>query len=266
MDNEGRRTRIMSLQDLAIGVFDSGVGGISTLAALTHELPGERFVYFGDTLHSPYGTKTTEEVQELTRNVVSNLEKDGIKALVIACNTATGASASMLRAEKNYPVIGIEPALKPAAERWRGGKILVMATPLTLRQPKFLNLMERFGEHAVPLPCPGLMELVEEENETQAEKYLVNIFSQWETEEIDAVVLGCTHYVFLRPVLREMLPERILITDGNQGTARQLRRVLASQNLLSGRKTGSVRMLTSGSAEKILPVMLRLYEKAQRIL
>ena len=247
----------------AIGVFDSGVGGIGTLAALVRELPRERFIYFGDMEHAPYGTKTTEEVQGLVRNVVEGLEKDRIKALVIACNTATGAAAAMLRQEKAYPVIGMEPALKPAEESWKGGRILVMATPLTLRQQKFHSLMERFGAHAVPLACPGLMELVEREDDEGARKYLEELFGAWELEQVDAVVLGCTHYVFLKPMLRRMLPDRILITDGNRGTARQLHRVLDGQGILNPEGPGGVEMRTSGDPAEILPVMHRLYERAK---
>ena len=253
------------MDDRYIGVFDSGVGGISTLAALVRELPRERFLYYGDTLHSPYGTKTTEEVQGLVRGVVSRLEQEGIKALVIACNTATGAAAAMLRAEKSYPVIAMEPALKPAEESWKGGSILVMATPLTLRQDKFFSLMERFGAHAIPLPCPGLMELVEREDEEGARAYLEDLFSGWRKEKIDAVVLGCTHYVFLRPMLRRMLPEETLITDGNLGTARQLHRVLSDLGLTRETGEGSVEMRTSGDTERMLPVMRRLYLRGKSI-
>ena len=249
-----------------IGVFDSGVGGISTLAALTRELPGEDFLYYGDTRNAPYGTKTTGEVLACVRRVVDRLMAEDIKALVIACNTATGAAAAALRRELTLPVIGMEPALKPAEEAWQGGRILVMATPLTLRQEKFLNLMDRFGAHAVPLPCPGLMELVEKEDDAGARAYLSEIFSAWDLDRVDAVVLGCTHYVFLKPMIRQMLPARILLTDGNAGTARQLRRVLRERNLLlpdSGQ--GTLRMETSGDAENLLPVMRRLYQRAQLI-
>lgn len=255
----------MDLRERPIGVFDSGVGGIGTLAALVRELPRERFVYFGDMLHAPYGTRTTEEVQALVRQVVAGLEGEGIKALVIACNTATGAAAAMLRAEKDYPVIGMEPALKPAEEAWKGGSILVMATPLTLKQEKFLSLMDRFGAHAVPLPCPGLMELVEREDEAGARRYLEELFSRWPAEKVDAVVLGCTHYVFLKPMIREMLPRRILITDGNLGTARQLRRVLSGRGLLRTEGEGGVTLRTSGDRDALLPVMERLYRRGQEI-
>jgi len=256
----------MASEERPIGVFDSGVGGISTLAALTGELPGERFIYYGDTRNAPYGTRTTEEVRGLVRQVVRTLEADEIKALVIACNTATGAAAAMLRQEKSYPVIAMEPALKPAEEHWQGGKILVMATPLTLRQEKFFSLMERFGAHAVPLPCPGLMELVEREDEEGARAYLEALFSSWRLDGVDAVVLGCTHYVFLLPLIRRMLPERILITDGSRGTARQLRRVLAERDLLRAAEDGgAVEFRTSGDRQSVIPRMERMYLRALEI-
>ena len=248
-----------------IAVFDSGVGGISVLRHLRRELPGERFYYFGDSANAPYGTRPTAEIRDLTLAAAEKLMGVGIKALVIACNTATGAAAAMLRQEKDYPVVAMEPALKPAEENWKGGKILVMATPLTLRSEKFFFLMERFGAHAVPLPCPGLMELVEQEDETGARRYLEDLFSGWRPESVDAVVLGCTHYVFLRPMIRQMLPEKILITDGNQGTARQLRRVLTERQLLRCGARGSVVFRTSGDPERMFPVMERLYRRAGEI-
>ncbi|MBR2663510.1 MAG: glutamate racemase [Clostridia bacterium] len=248
-----------------VGVFDSGVGGISTLGALKRELPGEHFLYYGDTRNAPYGTKSTGEVIACVRRVVERLLRADIKALVIACNTASGAAAATLRAELSLPVIAMEPALKPAEEAWQGGRILVMATPLTLRQEKFLGLMERFGAHAAPLPCPGLMELVEAEDEAGARRYLEKLLAGWDLDSVDAVVLGCTHYVFLKPMLRRMLPDRIRITDGNAGTARQLRRVLSERDLLRTAGPGAVRMETSGDPEVILPVMRRLFRKALEI-
>lgn len=255
----------MNDRENPIGVFDSGVGGISTLGAMIRLLPREKFIYYGDTRNAPYGTKTTEEVIRCVRGVVRELERSDIKALVIACNTATGAAAATLRAELEIPVIGMEPALKPAYEAEREGSILVMATPLTLRQEKFIRLMEKYGEHAVPLPCDGLMELVEGEAEEEARKYLEALFAERDMEKVGAVVLGCTHYVFLRPMIREMLPERILITDGNEGTARQLRRVLEQRGLLRETGEGSVQMETSGEKEKTVAAMKRLLEKAKRL-
>ena len=240
-----------------IGVFDSGAGGISTLREMIRELPDERFVYFGDTANAPYGTKSTEEVIGCVRGVVEHLMKKNIKALVIACNTATGAAAATLRKELRIPVVGMEPALKPASKMRKNGNVLVLATPLTLHQEKFENLMKQYGQGAVKVPCPGLMELVEADDEDGARRYLQEMFSRWPAEQIDAVVLGCTHYVFLKDMIRGLLPERIAITDGNAGTARQLRRVLTEADLLNGEGPGSVELETSGT-EKDMALMKKL--------
>ena len=230
-----------------IGVFDSGVGGISTLREMIRELPDERFIYFGDAANAPYGTKSTLEVIACVRGVVEYLMKKEIKALVIACNTATGAAAATLRKELSIPVIGMEPALKPASQVRKHGSVLVLATPLTLHQEKFENLMKQYGQGAVKVPCPGLMEIVEKDDGTGALHYLQELFSRFDLDRVDAVVLGCTHYVFLKDMIRDLLPERIAITDGNAGTARQLKRVLAKADLLNGEGPGSVEFETSGT-------------------
>lgn len=143
-----------------VGVFDSGVGGLSTLGALIRELPAEDFIFYGDTANAPYGVKTPEQVLACVSTVTDRLLAQGVKALVIACNTATSVAAADLRSRLVLPIIGIEPALKPAHEIRRGGQILVLATPVTLALPKFRNLMSLYGEGAVRVPCPGLMDLV----------------------------------------------------------------------------------------------------------
>ena len=234
-----------------IGVLDSGIGGISTLQEMIRELPDERFIYFGDTANAPYGTKSTDEVIACVHGVVEELLKKHIKALVIACNTATGAAAATLRRELSIPVIGMEPALKPASQMRKNGSVLVLATPLTLHQEKFENLMKQYGQGAVKVPCPGLMELVEKDDGAGALHYLQELFARYPAEQVDAVVLGCTHYVFLKDMIRDLLPERIAITDGNAGTARQLRRVLAKADLLNDEGPGCVELETSGSAKDI---------------
>ena len=240
-----------------IGVFDSGVGGISTLREMLRELPDERFIYFGDAANAPYGTKSTQEVITCVRNVVEYLMQKEIKALVIACNTATGAAAATLRKELSIPVIGMEPALKPASQVRKNGSVLVLATPLTLHQEKFENLMKQYGQGAVKVPCPGLMEIVEADDGAGALRYLQELFSRFDLDRVDAVVLGCTHYVFLKDMIRDLLPERIAITDGNAGTARQLKRVLAKADLLNEEGPGSVELETSGT-EKDLELMKKL--------
>ena len=241
-----------------IGVFDSGVGGISVLQTMIRLLPREHFIYYGDTANAPYGTKETGEVIRIVRQVTDRLLERNIKALVIACNTATGAAAYTLRRELTIPVIGMEPALKPASEVRKNGDVLVLATPLTLRQEKFNLLMEKYGEGAVRVPCTGLMELVEQEDWRGAETYLKELFARYDLEKTDAVVLGCTHYVFLKDMIRRMLPEHVVITEGSEGTARQLKRVLARNRLLNETGKGLVELETSGSPEDL--------EKMRRLL
>ena len=184
-----------SLRDCPVGVFDSGMGGISVLRELRAQLPGENIIYYGDTAHAPYGTKPPSEVMDRVRQVMALLMERQAKAVLIACNTATSVAAATLRAELSLPIIGMEPALKPASELRHGGRILVMATPLTLRLPKFQALMARYGEGAIPLPCPGLMELVEEGelDGPEVEDYLTRLLTPYRHTPLYAVVLGCTH-------------------------------------------------------------------------
>ena len=251
----------MADRNSPIGVFDSGVGGIGTLAALRRELPQERFLFYGDTANAPYGTKSREEVMGCINRIMEHLLAQDVKAVVIACNTATEVAAAEVRAKYTLPIIGIEPALKPAHEMRRDGSILVLATPMTLKLEKFRALYERYGEGAIPLPCPGLMELVEREADDEARRYLLELFSPYDLTKVDAVVLGCTHYVFLRQVLKEILPDTVSVLDGNAGTARQLRRVLTANDLLADGQ-GSITLETSGDPAKVLPVMQRLLGRA----
>jgi len=250
----------MSRKEDPIGVFDSGIGGISALEAMMRILPGEVFIYYSDVAHAPYGTRSTEEVIALVRDVTEKLLAQNIKALVIACNTATGAAAATLRKELTIPVIGMEPALKPAAEHRKNGSILVMATPLTLKQDKFIRLMEKYGDGAVKVPCPGLMELVEQDDREGEERYLRQLLARYDLARVDAIVLGCTHYVFLKDMIREIVPPHILITEGSEGTARQLKRVLEREGLLNEAGAGQLILQTSGT-EKDLEMMTRLIQR-----
>lgn len=227
-----------------IGVFDSGFGGVSVLASAALRLPRERFIFLGDNLHAPYGDRTPEEVLAYTRQGVERLTGMGCKAIVIACNTATSAAAAALRRELPLPVIGMEPALKPASLLPREGAVLVMATTMTLRLDKFHLLMERFGQNAVPVPCPGLVELIEagETDGPRIRRKLTELLSPHLTGPVKAVVLGCTHYVFLRRALQALLPADVALVDGNEGTARQLERELIRCDLLAhpGTPSGAI--------------------------
>ena len=227
----------MDQSQLPIGIFDSGLGGLSVLRTALRMLPNERFIYYGDIINAPYGTKAEEEVCVCARGAAQRLLGKGIQALVIACNTATCAAAAQLRAE--YPdliIIGMEPALKLAHDQCPEGQILVLATPVSLASQKYRLLYENYGEHAVSLPCPGLMEFVEHGDTESPEliAYLREHLSPFLVKEAPAaVVLGCTHYVFLKRTIRSLLPAETRVLDGNEGTVRQLERRLSQQGLLS---------------------------------
>jgi len=220
-----------------IAVFDSGVGGISVLKHLIRQMPGERFLYFGDSANAPYGSRTTEDVRRLSLNVVEKLCSQGIKALVVACNTATAAAIETLR--QKYPdliVTGIEPALKPAADRFPGGCIGVLATEVTLREEKFHRLMEHYSGtcEVLRLPAPGLVELVEAGMgaSEEAEALLRPILEPVKAK-LNALVLGCTHYPFATCAIRRILGDQVLLIDGGEGTARETRRRLEKAGLLN---------------------------------
>lgn len=243
-----------------IGVFDSSVGGISVLREMTRMLPDEFFLYYGDALNAPYGVRDEDDIRALTEAAVENLLNRNIKALVIACNTATSAAAASLRSRLDIPVIGMEPALKPAAEHHNGGRILVMATPATLRQRKFQNLLEQYGEDAEMVPCGGLMEFVERgELDSPALYEYLHEKLRVEDGAIEAIVLGCTHYVFLKDAIQTVQPS-VALYDGNEGTGHQLIKMLKKHDALAepGR-SGGIELCTSGDSEKLLPVMEMLF-------
>lgn len=243
-----------------VGVFDSGLGGISVLGAAVKELPNENFLYFGDTKNIPYGDKPPEQVYRLVENVVDTLLAEDCKAIVIACNTATSVAAAALREKYTFPVIGIEPALKPASLLPGSGKIAVLATQVTLALPKFRALMEQYGQDALPVSCSGLMECVEKgmTEGPELDALLDRLLAPCREVPIRAAVLGCTHYPFLKKSLSAWFGPEVPLLDGSAGTARQLRRRLAEEGLLSDGPGGKVRFMSSApGAEKLMEQMLQ---------
>ena len=241
-----------------IAVFDSGVGGISVLRHLLKQLPGERFVYFGDSANAPYGSRPTEEVRALTLAAVEKLLAEyPLKALVIACNTATAAAVKDVRAaHPELIVVGIEPALKVAADHFPGGRVGVLATEVTLREEKFDTLLHRFDENVTiyKIPAPGLVELVEKGmvDTPQTEALLKKVLKPY-LGKLDAVVLGCTHYPFAKNAIRRVLGEAVVLLDGGEGTARETRRRLELAGLL---ENGSGEVILRNSSPD--PDMLQL--------
>ncbi len=246
-----------------IAVFDSGLGGISVLRALVRLMPQENYLYFGDSLHAPYGTRPTQEIRALSFAAAQALFAQGVKALVIACNTATSAAVDELRAA--YPeriIIGIEPALKLAVERHPGGRILVMATEATLRERKFALLMEHYAANCKILerPCPDLVEFVErgELDGECVERSLRSYLADCLREPPEAAVLGCTHFPFLRPVLHRLLGTQTELLDGADGTARETKRRLEAVGLLRETGEGSVKLTNSLQTPELAARMRQL--------
>ncbi len=247
-----------------IAVFDSGVGGISVLRQLRRLMPEERFLYYGDSANAPYGSRPTEEVRLLTLAAAERLFRDyPVKALVVACNTATAAAIRELR--QTYPeriIIGIEPALKLAADNCPGGHIGVMATQVTLREEKFDTLLHRFTERCTvsTIPAPGLVELIEagRAQAPETEVFLRHLLRPY-AGRLDALVLGCTHYPFVADVIARILPGTRLL-DGGEGTARETRRRLAEAALLN-EGPGDVTVLNSSDDPSLTELCRRLLEE-----
>ncbi len=254
----------MHSKDEYIAVFDSGVGGISVLRELVRLMPNERYLYFGDSANSPYGSKTTEQVRQLTLSAAQDLLERGVKALVVACNTATAAAIQILR--QAYPdtiIVGIEPALKLAADRFPQGKIGVMATPVTLREEKFHHQLERFPDLQVcVIQVPGLVELIEQghRDDDKMEALLTPVLSLYK-DKLDAVVLGCTHYPFAAKTIQHLLGEGTQLLDGGAGTARETMRRLAEQGLLYD-GPGEVQIENSSADPRLLSLSAKLLADA----
>lgn len=249
-----------------IGFFDSGVGGISVLKKAMSILPQEDFIYFGDSIHAPYGDKDLDTIKKLSFEATEKLLEHSIKALVVACNTATSAAIEDLRtAYPDLPIIGIEPALKVAVDHTKEGNILVLATKRTLEEKKFKNLLDRYKESrsVETLPLPGLVEIIEQGDAYQEKSYhYLQEALKGVKEEMSVVVLGCTHYPFIKPSLRKIYGNHVLIVDGSEGTARHLKEVLVERGLLSDKKDpGTVLILNSSHDQKLHELSLKLLEE-----
>ncbi|MCY9761670.1 glutamate racemase [Paenibacillus alvei] len=222
---------------MTISFFDSGMGGITVLAEAMKQLPQEQYLFYADTLHVPYGTKSQQEVMRHVQSAVEEIMQHHVKALVIACNTATSIAASELRRNYNIPIIGMEPAVKPAVEmnRNNGKRVLVFATALTLSQDKYHTLVTRLDEEHIvdSIPLPELVEYCEQLN---FDKGVIGDFFAQKLAGIDlsqygTIVLGCTHYPYYKHILREIVPDHIQLIDGSQGTVQRLAQVLQEKQL-----------------------------------
>ncbi|QEK13708.1 glutamate racemase [Crassaminicella thermophila] len=239
------------------------MGGISVLREMKKLMPQEDYIYYGDSKNIPYGKKTKEELIDICSQIGDYFIKRGVKAIVIACNTATSAAVEEFRNTYSIPIIGVEPALKPAVEKYKGGKIIVLATEVTLREEKFHNLMEKYIEQAeiVKIPAPKLVTLAEKGliYGEEAEKEIKELFKDINIDEISSIVLGCTHYVFFKNSMKKVLGNHITLIDGGIGTAQHLKNILSERDWLKDcNKEGKIEIINSSNDQSMIELSYRL--------
>jgi glutamate racemase len=247
-----------------VGVFDSGVGGLSVLREIRRELPAENLIYVADSAYAPYGDKTQALIEERSFAITRFLLDRGAKAVVVACNTATGAAVAALRSHFSVPIVAMEPAIKPAVAQTQTGIVGVLATSRTLASHNFAKLFERYASEAEILPqaCPGLVEQVEAGNLAgeKPRRLLERYLSPLLAKGADTLVLGCTHYPFLRALIREIAGPGVAVIDSSEAVARQLRRRLEAHDLLAGPEgAGIEQFFTSADPLTAGPVIGQLW-------
>ena len=253
-----------SISQQAIGVMDSGVGGITVLKHIHALLPHENLMYVADSKYAPYGNKTAEEITARCMILADFLIAQNVKALVVACNTATAAAIDELREAFDIPIIGMEPAVKPAAEASKNGVIGVLATVGTLKSAQFAALLESYGRNVkvVTQACVGLVECIERgEIDAPATKALIRQYTApLLAEGADTIVLGCTHYPFVKHVIQEIVGDKITLIDTGAAVAKQLKNQLEEKGLLSiNIEKAEVKFWTNSEAENASQVTEKLW-------
>lgn len=249
-----------------IGVFDSGVGGLSVLREIRKALPGEDLLYVADSGFAPYGDRPSDFIQQRAEEIVAFFTSVNAKAVVVACNTATAVAVQSLRSRYTFPIIAIEPAVKPAAAITRSGVIGVLATSQTLASKRFSQLVEQYGKgiHVLLQPCPGLVEQVEraELDDPGTEALVVRYVKPLLERGADTIVLGCTHYPFLSSLIGAAAGPNVSLIDPAVSVAREVqRRLTTSQLLASEDSLGTERFWTSGAIDKVQRVVEHLWAK-----
>ena len=248
-----------------IGVFDSGVGGLSLLFELRRLLPNEDFIYYGDRANAPYGAKSHKEILEISKGIFNELISRGCKAIVVACNTAPAVAIEPLRASyPDLPIIGIEPAVKPAREAGCR-RVLVLATPVTVSEKRFAALLRANSEcgcEFIGVPCQSLAYMIENDaSSDDIEEYMSSVFEPYRKDGFDGIVLGCTHYPLARDEIKRAAGDNVQIFDGSDGTARRTKALLEEMSLNSyARKIGTVEFISSDGSDHLE----RFYEKTIR--
>ena len=239
-----------------IGIFDSGVGGLSVLRAIRAQLPNENMLFFADQAHVPYGPRSLEEVRQFSEAITRYLLEQGAKLIVVACNTASAAALHYLRATfPNTPFVGMEPAVKPAAEQTSSGVVGVLATPATFQGELYASVVERFASDVIVLQntCSGLVEEIERGavDGDIAKQILESALRPMLGRGLDTVVLGCTHYPFAIPQIEAICGDNVRVIDPAPAVARQVERRLDTLGLLHPKNTGNVQLITSGDVSEL---------------
>jgi glutamate racemase len=259
---------------MKIGFFDSGIGGITVLHQALKYLPNEEYLFYADTLHVPYGEKPKEEVRNYIYKAVEFLANQGIDALVIACNTATSIAVEDLREIYDFPILGIEPAVKPAVQSNAGKhkKVLVLATNLTLSEQKFHNLLKNTDKNEMvdSIALPGLVHFAEnfEFREEVVLPYLKDTFSALYLDQYGTVLLGCTHFPYFEDTLKKLFSKDIKIISGSNGTAKNLNRILQTKGVLKNDSPREIIYFNTGKKvedKDILANYNQLYKKLDEI-
>lgn len=252
-----------------IGVFDSGVGGLSVVNSIRNILPNESIIYFADQANVPYGSRPLTEIQSISEKITRYLLNEGVKLIVVACNTASAAALYNLRRKfYDIPFVGMEPAIKPAAEKSLAGKVGVLATPATFQGSLYSTLVERFSKDVTIFEdsCPGLVNQIEN-GDLKTSKTLAILSSALQpmiNEGIDLVVLGCTHYPFVIPEIQKIIGDDIEVIDPSPAVARQTRRLLEQHDLLHPAPEASIatneniRLITSGNSTNFSKTLFKL--------
>ena len=262
---------MLNFNTLSIGVFDSGVGGLSVLRAIRAQMPEESIIYFADQGHIPYGPRPMEQIRNFSEAITKFLLAQNVKIVVVACNTASAAALKYLREKfPDVAFVGMEPAVKPAAEHTQTGKVGVLATPATFQGALYASVVERFanGVELLQDTCPGLVREIEHGNLNGAatRHILENSLLPMLEKNIDTVVLGCTHYPFVIPLIQQIVGENVRVIDPAPAVAKQVRRVLEMKTFKSppnGR--GDMRFYTSGEPERLKPLLPRLLEESGEV-
>ncbi len=252
-----------------IGLFDSGIGGLSVWREVARELPGRPLLYLADQAHCPYGVRPLEEIRRLAQAVVQWLVDQGAEVIVVACNTASAAALYHLRERFSVPIVGMEPAIKPAVQRTRSGRVGVLATPGTFAGEPYARLLARYarGAEVIAQPCPDWVEHVEsgQMGDPTTAELVARYVRPLCAAGVDELVLGCTHYSFLRPWIERAAGPGVDVIDPAPAVARQTRRVSAGIGLVSGDGPAACRFVTTGEPRRFEEQLRRLIGWAGRV-